>query len=69
MSSFLTRLCRYFGIGLLKRNLFVVGGFAGREGGFLESVEEKEWNEKSNWVPTAFNLNTPRCLLRQMKMG
>ena len=59
MGSFLTRLARYFGIGLLESNLFVLGGFAGREGGFLNSVEENELND---WIPTSFNLHTPRCL-------
>ena len=64
----LTRLTlqRYFGIGVLGSSLFVVGGFAGREGGFLNSVEEEvEMEEKGvqegHWVPTSFNLLTPRC--------
>ena len=60
----LTRLTlqRYFGIGVLGSSLFVVGGFAGREGGFLKSVEEEEeLGEEGHWVPTSFNLLTPRC--------
>ena len=52
----------------------MVGGFAGREGGFLKSVEEEvedeneeeevemeEEEERGHWVPTSFNLLTPRC--------
>ena len=56
-------LARYFGIGLLESSLFVVGGFAGREGGFLKSVEREEegGGEEGHWVPTLFNLLTPRC--------
>ena len=59
----LTRLTlqRYFGIGVLGSSLFVVGGFAGREGGFLNSVEEEEeLGEEGHWVPASFNLLTPR---------
>ena len=60
----LTLLSRYFGIGVLGSSLFVVGGFAGREGGFLNSVEkevEEGEEERGHWVPASFNLLTPRC--------
>ena len=54
----------------------MVGGFAGREGGFLKSVEEEveeeeegveeeeveeKGGEEGHWVLTSFNLLTPRC--------
>jgi len=65
----------YFGIGVLRSSPFVVGGFAGREAGFLNSVEKEvedeneeeevevemeEEEERGHWVPVSFNLLTPR---------
>ena len=39
--------------------MLAVGGFAGKEGGFLNSVEERGGG--GEWVATFFNLLAPRC--------
>ena len=57
-------LTRYFGVAVLEGRLLVAGGFAGKEGGFLTSVEEMEIVEDaSSWVESSFNLNTPRSVV------
>ena len=57
-------LTRYFGVAVLEGRLLVAGGFAGKEGGFLTSVEEMEIVEDAgSWVESSFNLNTPRSVV------
>ena len=44
--------CRYFGLAVLGSSLVAVGGYAGREGGFLDSEEEssasREWTRRED---------------------
>ena len=61
---FTLTLARYFGVAVLEGRLLVAGGFAGKEGGFLTSVEEMEIVEDAgSWVESSFNLKTPRSVV------